>query len=120
MLAATVSCSNLGDGRFAVYAHLHAGSVAVQPGDQVARGQQIATAGSSGTSGGPHLHFQLTDRPSVVAGDGLPYVFDAFEITGQTPPLAEVLPYYDTWSRSPSPPRGQGHAATNFPWGALW
>jgi hypothetical protein len=29
-------------------------------------------------------------------GDGVPYVFAEFELTGQTPPLAEVLPYYDT------------------------
>src|SRR5215211_138713 len=87
---------DLGEGRFAIYAHLQAGSVAVQPGDRVARGQQIANVGSSGTSGGPHLHFQVTDRPSVVVGDGLPYVFDTFELTGQTPPLAEVVPYYDT------------------------
>ena len=26
----------------------------------------------------------------------MPYVFDAFELTGQTPPLADVLRYYDT------------------------
>lgn len=87
---------DLGEGRFAIYAHLQAGSVVPQPGDQVTRGQHIANVGSSGTSGGPHLHFQVTDRPSVVAGDGVPYVFDAFILTGQTPPLAEVLPYYDT------------------------
>ena len=36
---------DLGDGRFAVYAHLQAGSVAVQPGDRVARGQPIAKVG---------------------------------------------------------------------------
>jgi hypothetical protein len=87
---------DLGGGRFAVYAHLQAGSIAVQPGDRIARGQHIANVGSSGTSGGPHLHFQVTDHPSVVVGDGLPYVFDAFELTGQTPALAEVIPYYDT------------------------
>jgi murein DD-endopeptidase MepM/ murein hydrolase activator NlpD len=87
---------DLGDGRFAVYAHLQAGSVAVKQGDRITRGQHLAKVGSSGTSGGPHLHFQLTDRPAVVAGDGMPYVFDAFELTGQTPPLADVLRYYDT------------------------
>lgn len=87
---------DLGDGRFAIYAHLRAGTVSVQAGQRVNKGDQIAAAGSSGTSGGPHLHFQVTDRPSVIAGDGLPYVFDAFELTGQTPPLAEVFPYYES------------------------
>lgn len=87
---------DLGDERFAIYAHLQSGSVMVRAGDRVRRGEAIAHAGSSGTSGGPHLHFQVTDRPSVLLGNGLPYVFDAFELTGQTPPLAEVLPYYDT------------------------
>lgn len=87
---------DLGDGRFAGYAHLKEGSLAVHTGDQVRKGQHIADVGSSGTSGGPHLHFQVTDRPSVVFADGMPYVFEAFELTGQTPPLAEVIPYYDS------------------------
>jgi murein DD-endopeptidase MepM/ murein hydrolase activator NlpD len=87
---------DLGDGRFAAYAHLQAGSVKVRPGDRVTRGQPMAKAGSSGTTGGPHLHFQVMDRPSILFADGLPYVFDAFVLTGQTPPLATVLRYYDT------------------------
>jgi murein DD-endopeptidase MepM/ murein hydrolase activator NlpD len=87
---------DIGDGRFAEYAHLQQGSVSVGPGGRVARGRHIANVGSSGTTGGPHLHFQVTDGPSVVFADGMPYVFDSFELTGQTPPLAEVLPYYDT------------------------
>lgn len=87
---------DIGDGRFALYAHLQGGSVSVRLGDRVTRGRQIANVGSSGTTGGPHLHFQMSDRPSAVLADGLPYVFDTFELTGQTPPLAEVLRYYDT------------------------
>ncbi len=86
---------DIGAGRFAVYAHLRRDSLAVRTGDTVTRGQPVAEVGSSGT-GGPHLHFQLSDRPSVVLADGLPYVFDSFELTGQTPPLPEVLRYYDT------------------------
>jgi len=64
---------DIGDGRFATYAHLQAGSVTVKPGDRVTRGQHIANAGSSGTTGGPHLHFQVTDHPSVVVADGMPH-----------------------------------------------
>jgi Peptidase family M23 len=87
---------DIGDGRFAVYAHLHMNSISVQEGDVVSRGRQIAAVGSSGTTGGPHLHFQISDRPSVVLADGMPYVFDSFDLTGQTPPLSEVLEHYDT------------------------
>lgn len=92
---------DLGEGHYAVYAHLQADSVAVKPGDRVTRGQAIARVGSSGTTGGPHLHFQVTDQPSVVVGDGLPYVFATFDLTGQTPPLAAVIPYYDTMEPIP-------------------
>lgn len=87
---------DLGDGRFAAYAHLQAGSVRVRPGDRVTRGQPLAKAGSSGTSGGPHVHFQVMDHPSILFADGLPYVFDAFVLTGQTPPIAQMLRYFDT------------------------
>ena len=108
---------DLGEGRFAIYAHLQAGSVAVQPGDQVTRGQHIANVGSSGTSGGPHLHFQVTDRPSVIVGDGLPYVFNAFELTGQTPPLEEVVPYYDTLEPIPITAERTGMRRDELPLG---
>jgi murein DD-endopeptidase MepM/ murein hydrolase activator NlpD len=87
---------DLGNGRFAAYAHLQAGSVRVRPGDRVTRGQAMATAGSSGTHGGPHVHFQVMDRLSLSYANGLPFEFDAFRLTGRTPPLAQVLPYFDT------------------------
>lgn len=108
---------DLGKGRFAAYAHLQAGSVAVKPGDRVTRGQQIAKAGSSGTGGGPHLHFQVMDRPSILFADGLPYVFDAFVLTGQTPPLAQVLPYYDTLEPIPITTGNAGPRRDAFPLG---
>jgi hypothetical protein len=108
---------DLGDGRFAVYAHLQARSVVVKQGDRITRGRHLAKVGSSGTSGGPHLHFQVTDRPSVVAGDGLPYVFDAFELTGQTPPLADVLRYYDTLEPIPITTERTGPRRDELPLG---
>ena len=87
---------DLGDGRFAGYAHLKAGSVRVRAGERVRRGEVIAQAGSSGTTGGPHVHFQVMDAPSILFAEGLPYVFDRFVVTGHTPPLAEMIPYFDT------------------------
>lgn len=84
----------LGDGQYAFYAHLKPGSVLVQTGDTVTRGQQIGEAGNSGSSDGPHLHFHIMDGPSVLASDGLPYVFAEFEVTGHMPPLNEVENFY--------------------------
>jgi len=41
------------------YDHLKNGSVEVEVGDTVARGEQIAEVGSAGNSTGPHLHFEV-------------------------------------------------------------
>jgi murein DD-endopeptidase MepM/ murein hydrolase activator NlpD len=46
-----------GNGYHTWYAHLSRASV--NPGQQVTKGQLIALSGSSGSSTGPHLHYQL-------------------------------------------------------------
>ena len=43
---------DLGGGRYAFYAHLRKGSVAVHPGDRVRRGQVLAKVGNTGNT--PH------------------------------------------------------------------
>ena len=82
---------DLGDGRYALYAHLKPGSVTVQAGERVERGKVIGELGNSGSSTGPHLHFHVMDSPSGLVADGLPYGFDQFDLTGQGPPLEELL-----------------------------
>jgi Peptidase family M23 len=82
---------DLGAGRFAFYAHLKPGSLRVERGDRVREGEVLAELGNSGSSTGPHLHFHVMNRPSALASDGLPYVFDRFRITGQIPPLDDAL-----------------------------
>jgi hypothetical protein len=69
---------DIGDGRFAFYAHMQPGSVRVEAGDAVKAGDQIGLIGNSGKTIGPHLHFHLIDRASSLAGDGLPFVFADF------------------------------------------
>jgi murein DD-endopeptidase MepM/ murein hydrolase activator NlpD len=43
----------------------------------------LAELGNTGNSGGPHLHFQLMDRPSFLGADGLPFVLQRFRLDGR-------------------------------------
>ena len=70
---------DLGNSRFAFYAHLQPGSLRVKPGDKVQRGQVLGLVGNSGNSDGPHLHFHICDANSPLGCEGLPYVFESFE-----------------------------------------
>lgn len=65
----------LGDGLYAVLAHLRRGSIRVGPGDVVATGDRLADCGNSGNSTEPHVHFQLMDHASVLLADGVPFSF---------------------------------------------
>jgi hypothetical protein len=82
---------NLGDGRFAAYGHLQTGSVRVRVGQRVRRGQILARVGNTGPSGGPHLHFQVSDGPQPLASDGLPFVFRQFSLAGEVSNIAQFL-----------------------------
>lgn len=72
----------IGEGRFASYAHLQPGSLKVKVGDTVKAGQVLALLGNSGNSDGPHLHFQLTDTNSPLASEGIPYEIETFTQLG--------------------------------------
>ena len=48
-----------GEDRDYVFMHLRKGSILVERGDAVAKGQQIAQVGNTGSSSGPHLHFEI-------------------------------------------------------------
>jgi hypothetical protein len=75
---------DLGDGAYALLAHLRRRSALVTAGQRVAAGQQLAACGNSGNSAEPHVHFQLMDRPGVLLAAGLPFGFgDAVPATGQ-------------------------------------
>lgn len=69
-------------GVFAGYAHLQRGSAAVKPGDHVHRGQLLGRLGQSGNSAAPHLHFQLANTATFEGSEGIPYVFDRFDLLG--------------------------------------
>ncbi|MET9536297.1 M23 family metallopeptidase [Streptomyces sp. NPDC006553] len=66
---------DLGDGTYAMYAHLRRGSLAVRPGDRVRAGQELARCGNSGNSTEPHVHFQLMDGPDLDTASGVPFTW---------------------------------------------
>jgi murein DD-endopeptidase MepM/ murein hydrolase activator NlpD len=79
---------DLGNNRYALYAHLQPNSIRVKDGDKVRKGQVIALLGNSGNAVGPHLHFHIGDQYQLNGGDfngneGLPFVFDSFVVGGQ-------------------------------------
>jgi len=47
------------DGTYTIYAHLAKNSITVMSGDVVSQGQVIGKMGHSGSSTGPHLHFEV-------------------------------------------------------------
>jgi len=73
---------DLGQGRFALYAHLIPGSIRVRTGDRVKAGQVLAQLGNSGNSDAPHLHFHLMNGNSPLGAEGIPYEIDSFILEG--------------------------------------
>ena len=67
---------------FAMYVHLHPGSLRVKVGDRVRAGTPLARIGNTGPSLGPHLHFGLSDKPDLYAGRSLPFGFHSFTKMG--------------------------------------
>ncbi len=107
----------LGQHRFAFYAHLEAGSVRVRAGQHVREGQVIGRLGNSGSSTGPHLHFQVMNRPSALDSDGLPFVFDRFYLRGKTPSLDAMVPIIEAEKPVPVDRRTAGPRRNELPLG---
>jgi hypothetical protein len=74
---------DLGSGQFAYYFHLQPGSVRVKVGERVRRGQVMALIGASGDAREPHLHFEITNSPKFLAGEGLPYLIDQYRVRSE-------------------------------------
>jgi len=78
--AGNVVILDIGNGIYAVYAHIKKDSIRVKVGDKVEKGQILAELGNTGNSGGPHLHFHVVNQNAILAAEGVPYVFESFEI----------------------------------------
>jgi hypothetical protein len=74
---------DIGNGNYVQYCHAILGSVAVQVGQHVTKGQVLALLGNSGNSFAPHLHFQLgTDPYDLLNSEGLPFLLDNYTVAG--------------------------------------
>ncbi len=89
-----------GYGYETLYGHMD--KITVKPGQQVQKGQQIGTVGSTGTSTGPHLHYEVIKdgekvNPMHFCLDGLtPAEFQEFvERASET---TRSFDYYNEWS----------------------
>jgi len=88
---------DLGNGEYALLAHLQKGSVRVRAGDPVRRGTVLGLTGNSGNSSEPHLHFHVQDRPDLFGGArGLPvsfvdYLADGRRVVRGTPVQGQFI-----------------------------
>ena len=72
-------------GTYLLYAHLKSGSIGVEKGDRVTKGQRLGAVGNSGFSSTPHLHFQVLTRRTFFPSDSPPFTFTRFDLVGQVP-----------------------------------
>jgi hypothetical protein len=77
-----------------VLAHLKRGSIVVEVGDNVKRGQLLGKCGNSGNSSEPHLHYHLQNSPVLQDGLGIKCAFQNVVVTkdGKTETRARCSP----------------------------
>ncbi|MDR1348008.1 MAG: M23 family metallopeptidase [Prevotellaceae bacterium] len=68
------------NGEYSFLVHLKKGSVMVEEGEMVVKGQPVAQVGNSGSSMFPHLHYQLGDSPDYINSNGLPICFHNYNL----------------------------------------
>lgn len=81
---------DLGNGEYALLAHMHPGSVRVKLHQKVKAGDPLGQCGNSGNTSEPHLHFHLQNGPTPLQGDGLPAQFVNYVADGK--PVARGEP----------------------------
>ena len=107
---------DIGNGVFALYAHLKNNGVAVKIGEKVKKGNVIGRLGNSGSTFEPHLHFQLMRGPLPLSFDNVPWEIDHFTLIGSVTldgvvsdpaagPRTNELPLADTVNNFVTPGR---------------
>jgi peptidase M23-like protein len=76
-----------GNGEYSLLAHFQHGSLAIKPGDRVARGQLLGKMSRSGMGSTlVHVHYELRTTPDLFDADGLPTTFEGFRRVGSAKP----------------------------------
>jgi murein DD-endopeptidase MepM/ murein hydrolase activator NlpD len=93
-----------GDGLETQYCHLLAGSMAVKPGDRVARGARLGQVGTSGMADFAHLHFRVRRGGAIVD----PFTSQRPDGTCRAPPATPAIAsgLWDAASAAALPCRG--------------
>ena len=73
------------NGLYTLYYHLKSGSVCVNIGDKVVKGQKLGIIGTTGQSTGIHLHFQIDKGSSNTSINPYDYLFNVKEFMPNTP-----------------------------------
>ena len=73
------------NGLYTLYYHLKSGSVCVNVGDEVIKGQKLGIIGTTGQSTGIHLHFQIDKGSSNTSINPYDYLFNGKEFISDTP-----------------------------------
>ncbi|MCX4970433.1 M23 family metallopeptidase [Streptomyces sp. NBC_00654] len=106
---------DLGEGVFALYAHVRRGSLQVKAGDTVRAGQQLARCGNSGNSTEPHVHFQLMDDPDLDVARGIPFTWRGIGV----PSNGEAFTAGESVAPSPSSPSPSRSSSSPSPSAAI-
>ena len=70
------------ESEFSVLAHFKQGTLTVNRGDKVTRGQLLGLCGNSGNSSEAHLHFHLQNSEIIQDAQGIPCLFDTVVVHG--------------------------------------
>ncbi len=65
------------------YAHFELGTIKVEKGQNVKKGQYLGNCGNSGNSSEPHLHLHIQDGPDVFSDVGAKCYFESIVVNGE-------------------------------------
>jgi len=90
-----------GNGEYSFLAHFKQGTIEVQVGQRVERGDQLGLCGNSGNSSEPHIHYHLANAPLMQDGDGLPARFGEIAVDGEVTAKAFPVRGDRVWNVQP-------------------